>query len=925
MLSKRAFIYVILVFVAVISLLVFLYFKNRLTVSGEPLKAVPLDAAFIIRINNYRNLLKNTQKNNKIWEELRRLPVFSRMDQQIGFLDFINSEYPLARDLLFNKPSYISAHYTGRDRVSFIHIYKLPKGLTGKKINEFISRLLINSGTKTQRKYQGRDIYDIRLLNESPVKNFSYTITEGLFILSFSSILIEDAIRQLDLTKSIVQQTGFKEVLSTAGKNVDANLFVNFKNLPKAVSTCINQKYKSKVRSYDYFASWAELDINVKEDMILLNGFTHFSDTLNYTANLFIDQIPQKIYIDNILPSFISTFLVISLSDINTYFENYKDYLFKLGKLNKYLKEVNLIKNKYNIDIIDDLVSIFDSEIAVAMDNGKVESGEPDTYVILGTKSKSQSEKKLSDMLKKMAQRNPLTVDKLTYNCRIDNELSHPVYKLPLKNLTGKIFGELFNMNEETYFTFIENYIVFGSSVKSLSKFIHNNVLKRTIITEDAYKEFKYNISPRSTVSFYANLGSSSTNYSKFITSEIFNGWEENIQVFQKVQVVGFQLNTSDDLIYNNVFLKYVTDFSYAPRTVWESRLDTVIDFKPQFVKNHYTDQSEIFVQDLKNNIYLINNAGRILWKVNIPERINSKIYQIDYYKNSKLQIIFSTKNFIHLLDRNGNYVERYPVKLRAPATNGMSLFDYDNNKNYRIFIACEDKQVYAYAKDGTLISGWNFNKTESEVNQPVNHFKLGNKDFIVFGDKFKTYILDRKGNAKVNVEEIFPLSSRNNYLLDDKEDVADSRIVVTDTAGVVHFIYFSGKIEKVNLGQFTSDHFFDFKDMDGDGYRDFVYLDNKTLKVFRHNKKRMFDYSFSEEIIHSPVYYYFSYSDRKLGVVSKSEKLIYLINNDGSLYKGFPLRGSTLFSIGNFTSTASQFNLVVGSDENFLLNYIVQ
>jgi hypothetical protein len=72
-------------------------------------------------------------------------------------------------------------------------------------------------------------------------------------------------------------------------------------------------------------------------------------------------------------------------------------------------------------------------------------------------------------------------------------------------------------------------------------------------------------------------------------------------------------------------------------------------------------------------------------------------------------------------------------------------------------------------------------------------------------------------------------------------------------------------------------------------------------------------------------VYYYFSYSDRKLGVVSKSKNLIYLINNDGKVYKGFPLRGSTLFSIGYFSSSTSQFNLVVGSDENFLLNYIVQ
>ncbi len=925
MLSKRVFIYIILVFVVLLFFLVFLYFKNRLIVSSEPLKAVPLDASFIIRVNDFRNLAKNTQKNNKIWEEVRKLPAFSRIDQQIGFLDYVNSNYSVARDLLLNKPSYISAHYTGRDRVSFIHIYKLPKGLSGKKINELISKLLINSGTITQRKYQGRDIYDIRLLNESPVKNFSYTITEGLFILSFSSILIEDAIRQLDLTKSVIQQTGFKEVLSTAGKNVDANLFINFRQLPKAVSTCINQKYKSKVRSYDYFASWAELDINIKDDMILLNGFTHFSDTMNYTANLFINQTPQKLNIDNILPSFISTFMVISLSDISTYYENYKNYLYKMGRLNNYLKEINLIKNKYNVDVIDDLISVFDSEIAVAMDNSEGGNAARGTYIILGTKSKSQVEKKFSDMLKKVAQRSSVSVDKLTFSCRIDNELSFPVYRLPVKNLTGKIFGELFNMNEDTYFTFVENYIVFGSSVKSLSGFIHSNVLKRTIITDDAYKEFKNNISPRSSISFYTNLGQASANYSKFLTGEIINRWEENIQVFQKVQVIGFQLNTSDDLIYNNIFLKYVPAFSYTPHTVWESRLDTVIDFKPQFVKNHYTNQSEIFIQDLKNNIYLINNAGRILWKINLTEKINSKIYQIDYYKNSKLQIIFSTANFIHLLDRNGNYIERYPVRLRSPATNGMSLFDYENNKNYRIFIACEDRHIYAYAKDGTIISGWNFSKTESEVTQPVNHFRLENKDFIVFGDKFKTYILDRKGNARINIEEIFPLSLNNNYLVDDRDNLADSRIVITDTTGVVHFIYFNGIVEKVNLGQFTSGHFFDFKDIDGDGFRDFIYLDNRSLKVLRHNKKRLFEYSFNEEIIHGPVYYYFSYSDRKLGIVSMKEKLIYLINNDGSLYKGFPLRGSTLFSIGNFTSTASQFNLVVGSDENFLLNYIVQ
>ena len=51
----------------------------------------------------------------------------------------------------------------------------------------------------------------------------------------------------------------------------------------------------------------------------------------------------------------------------------------------------------------------------------------------------------------------------------------------------------------------------------------------------------------------------------------------------------------------------------------------------------------------------------------------------------------------------------------------------------------------------------------------------------------------------------------------------------------------------------------------------------------------------------------------------------LYLVNSDGSLYNGFPLLGSTPFSIGVIDRSASKFNLIVGSDENFLYNYSVQ
>jgi hypothetical protein len=95
----------------------------------------------------------------------------------------------------------------------------------------------------------------------------------------------------------------------------------------------------------------------------------------------------------------------------------------------------------------------------------------------------------------------------------------------------------------------------------------------------------------------------------------------------------------------------------------------------------------------------------------------------VDYFRNGKLQLLFSTGNELYLIDRKGNFVEKYPIKLRSPATCGVSVFDYDDNRDYRLFIACEDKHVYAYTRDGNLIAGWEFDTSEREVDQPVNHF----------------------------------------------------------------------------------------------------------------------------------------------------------------------------------------------------------
>jgi hypothetical protein len=276
------------------------------------------------------------------------------------------------------------------------------------------------------------------------------------------------------------------------------------------------------------------------------------------------------------------------------------------------------------------------------------------------------------------------------------------------------------------------------------------------------------------------------------------------------------------------------------------------------------------------------------------------------------------------MIDRMGNFVDHYPIKLRSPATCGVSVFDYDNTRNYRLFIACEDKKVYAYTKEGALLKGWSFGQSESEVTQPVNHFRIGDKDFLVFGDRFRTYILDRKGNTRVNTDVFFPRSVHNNYYIYLPRDGSTPGIITTDTTGKVYDIQFNGEVKTIELDEFTGDHYFDYRDLTGDGAMEYIYLDRNKLSVYSHDKNLLFAYEFKEIIDTRPAIYQFSSGDRKLGVVSRKEDRVYLFNSDGKLYEGFPLQGNTPFSIGNFGDSLSRFNLVVGSRDNFLYNYRV-
>ena len=221
-----------------------------------------------------------------------------------------------------------------------------------------------------------------------------------------------------------------------------------------------------------------------------------------------------------------------------------------------------------------------------------------------------------------------------------------------------------------------------------------------------------------------------------------------------------FQLKKGDKILNINGF---ISDFKNEPSNSlidlkFVSSIPNDIVLGPLIVKNHINNTNEIIIQDSKNILYLINNRGQVEWTREIDGKIIKEVNQIDSYKNGKLQYVFATEKSLNLLDRKGRDVGKFPLKFKDNITSPVSVFDYDKNKNYRLLIT-QNNELFMFDSKGKRVRGFDYNKKNKIVTTP-KHFRIGNKDIIVFKTIDKLTILNRRGAVRINAKTLHNYSS---------------------------------------------------------------------------------------------------------------------------------------------------------------------
>ena len=329
-----------------------------------------------------------------------------------------------------------------------------------------------------------------------------------------------------------------------------------------------------------------------------------------------------------------------------------------------------------------------------------------------------------------------------------------------------------------------------------------------------------------------------------------------------------FQLKEGNNLAsINGIISNYKDDSKNSEIELkFETSISNEIILGPLIVKNHTNNKNEVFIQDSENTIYLINENGQIEWTKKINDRVIDEVKQIDSYKNGRLQYVFATQNSLHMIDRKGRDVGKFPLKFNDQITKPVSVFDYDNNKNYRLLITQND-ELFMFDSKGNRVRGFDYNKKSKIITKP-EHFRISNKDIIVFKTSDDLKILNRKGKVRIKIKEDY------NYSKDEIFQYQNSLLTTTLNNKIVK-IDMNGNSKEVSSMSFNGKYVSDKKT---------IYTLQKNILS---NSKKNIEIQFGKYENFSAI------SDKKntlINIYDSQNNKLYLFDNEVNTVKGFPI-----------------------------------
>ena len=693
-------------------------------------------------------------------------------------------------------------------------------------------------------------------ISELKDKTKIYTsIIDEFEIVSESKLVIEDCIRNYLNNKKGIINNRFHQLTQIMDSESNVNIFIH----PQAKK--ILSKFFPYVPIFPKTGKeWIGLDMDFSSDIFSLNGIVFINDSLPNFLDLIKDQEPTEVNIPKIIPNNFSTYFGLTIENVQQLEENFKKYIIKS----------NLPIKEINFTTISDINEIGwlrqDENKAVIFHSNNTETNRLLKYTY-GNEKKYRSN--------------------IYYSVQLPNEIEN------FLNISGEKTDLKWLMQIDSFFILSEN--------ESLLKTIFSNYKSGSTVSRDNnFKSLKQTLSNNSS---FIWLGNSS----KLIPKWGINTYKKG--VLKKINLKEFPLIAIQGIIeekYSHLHFKIQKNLPKQKKNTAINQYNISLENNslksPKWIKNHRSKEMDIVIQDNQNILYLFSNKGKLFWKKKLNDKILGDIAQVDLYKNKRLQMAFRTKDRFLILDRNGKIVKPFNIKLNnSDLEIPLSVFDYDSNRNYR-FLIVNNISVLMLDSKGKKVSGFNPKLIKERITRAPKHIRISGKDYLIFKQKNKLRILNRKGQDRIKLSDDIDFSNNaifsylNTFTTTDKE----GNLIQIDTKGNLFRT-------KLNLGK-----------------NHYIESTTKSLVTFSENiltiKGMPIKLPFGNYT--RPKIFYIN-NTLYISITDLQEEKVYLYYSNGNSVGGFPVYGSSEADLANADNDESIELTVMSSDKEILIYQI--
>lgn len=839
-----------------------------------------------------------------LWSRLVDLPALNQAQNQLMALDSIfGSDGSLEKTLRGNQ-LIVSLHPVGREEFDFLYTFSF-KNTSDLKFLEKLESQLPPLSQINSRSYSNVTIKEFQSLELE--RNLNYTVINNVLVVSYTSFLVEEAIRysqssNLSNFKSLHKKL-FDELPSAKGLGVVRLSASGLANLVAGIS---RGKDLSMIRNFERTGVSANLELKFLDGKIFLDGNAYFPDGRE------MDFSNQESSSAGLFQNYISNRTAV-----------YSQYNFKVpGQLTELEDEGFQYNSSLKGDIEKNLLERgFLENLSGALGNMlfEINPNEPQDQVLI---IHSASVDQQIGLLKQfgLGVEETGSLDGLPLDFYQERE----IFMVASEEFPAHLFEGKFMGFEDTYITSFGNLLIFANSSKAMKLFIDDLNNDNTWGRSLQQKRLIESISSNDGFTFIINVARfwnsveavSSPNWKAF-----FQKYAPQLKsidlISMKVKELDKKNHVSIELGYNLEPIKQVQDIMLTENKSFQ--FDNTLVYGPISVQNFVDNSLEFVVQDENDVMHLLTSEGSLVFSYQLDGPVISEIFQVDYYKNGKLQLLLATENQVYIVDRLGNIVPSFPVSINAGRITHLNLVDYSNSKEYRFFIGTDEGNLLLLDKGGNLLDGWNPKKISSQLAiKPAHHRIAGVGDrMVALTVNGQLYFFNRRGESELGSPIRLGDGLTSDYIILERGSARDTRLVTITKEGEVVQVNFMGELTYRNqlMRPDRESKFYLIKDQKEDRYLFVVHEYNKVTVLDQEYKELFVINMFAENLD----FQFFSFgSDKNIFVITDPyQEFIYLYNLQGNLLNTTPISGDQKIDL-KYSGSQNEYTIYAVSGNRF-------